>query len=550
MPLSSCTEDLVVEELMDYYTMIIAEEEHEAAQEALALVVQPFEFPSTVLCGASSANLNDMLVFQDGAEDVTMVDEQRQQDLNLVIDADVDEEEKERLIMEALTDQLRVEADNEDACRGSHISALLPVKKGKARKRQYSGEDVGEGDERQTVATERETAQQAAANASGYKIRWIKSFTYKQLLAPLGMCLRPSSNALLTQAAETSDAEIVRSLARVEELATTDPDIRRATPTLVRIHTITQGAVVVDTRPPLAAGTSTNIIDVAYVLTRLYAPDVRDHVRAVIGRSFLQDGATTARRGAIERCACGDITCIGTCGTSPAPKVSTTISSRKTAGNTRFMHCIILSLDDASMHNNKSVKIFCNGSIHITGSTTMDEGLRIAEFVGRVLDIVMAPPRQCLSDHGDPYANPPIASRFVVKTPLKVQMINACFRISHGLRLPKLHSRFVASDDIYSLYVPDKYPAVRAYWRAPSTRPESKNGVATMLFYTGSVLITGFTRGNELLETYEFMMRRIVSDLASVRGDVRMMSAKAMAKLTTRNGGVLNRRDVVSNMLT
>lgn len=123
----------------------------------------------------------------------------------------------------------------------------------------------------------------------------------------------------------------------------------------------------------------------------------------------------------------------------------------------------------------KSIKIFTNGKLQMTGITSLIEGIRVAKKVCHII-------QKCTGVN-------------VSIKDINVAMINSDFCIRRSVNLPILRSCIKGIPNIYSSYDPDTYPGLKI----------KCDGVSVFVFSTGSVVITGSNDLAKLYNTYDTM---------------------------------------------
>ena len=159
-------------------------------------------------------------------------------------------------------------------------------------------------------------------------------------------------------------------------------------------------------------------------------------------------------------------------------------------GTNHFNNSLTLS-KDVGESKKRSVKLFPNGKIHVTGSSTPMEGLKIISDIQVIVDEVF----------------PETTQRPV--SPMETQMINATFRLPHGidqmalLELYKKYKRFVKN----SSYSPETYSAVKA----------NMFNMTVSVFKTGSIVMSGAKNFKDIAMVYRFLIRILYDE--QVKGD-------------------------------
>lgn len=166
-----------------------------------------------------------------------------------------------------------------------------------------------------------------------------------------------------------------------------------------------------------------------------------------------------------------------------------------------FANAVIIMVPDAIEANIKSCKVFTSGALHITGCLTLDEGMKIAGAMGRVVRVALGLPD--LGPH-------PVES-------LDVQMINTDFAI--GMCLDRLALDATVND------APDPK-------RCLAKIPESSHASiklrmtgmecgTILVFTTGKIMMTGFKNWLDLRKAFEYTVEVITENCDAVRSSAR-----------------------------
>jgi len=147
----------------------------------------------------------------------------------------------------------------------------------------------------------------------------------------------------------------------------------------------------------------------------------------------------------------------------------------------------------------KSIKLFSNGKVQITGLSSHIECYELMEYLLRLIRRVMNQPNIQLEDH-------------------YIAMINGNYRIQSRpvqgdntiIDLHRLLSVINKHDRIFATYNPESYPAINAKYTNTVT------GIRTSIFIfgTGSVVISAAKAIHHLQETYEYLTEYIFAEFA------------------------------------
>ena len=142
-----------------------------------------------------------------------------------------------------------------------------------------------------------------------------------------------------------------------------------------------------------------------------------------------------------------------------------------------FFNQLTINYEDVSK---KSIKIFLNGKIQITGLTSMIESKYVIRMISKWIS-------KCMGDENVYIEN------------FKIGMINSNFTINKGIYLEKLQSELIRScKHVYSRYEPDTYPAI-------NVKNIFDNKVSVFIFGSGNIVITGAKTLKEIKESYIFI---------------------------------------------
>jgi len=175
-------------------------------------------------------------------------------------------------------------------------------------------------------------------------------------------------------------------------------------------------------------------------------------------------------------------------------------------GTTHFNNSLTLS-KDVKDGKKRSVKLFPNGKIHVTGSSTPMEGLEIIKEIQNIVDEVFLE-----------------TTKFPM-TPMETQMINATFRLPHGidqlalLKLYKNYPKYVSKES----FSPETYSAVKA----------KMFDMTISVFKTGSIVMSGAKNFKDLTKAYKFLIKILYDP--SVKGD--------FIEIKTTNENMIHQRE-------
>jgi len=151
--------------------------------------------------------------------------------------------------------------------------------------------------------------------------------------------------------------------------------------------------------------------------------------------------------------------------------------------------------------NSKAIKIFCNGTLHVTGCKTAGECAHVARIVCRILEIV----------HDVPVAGSYALSGF------NVQLINTSFCVGVRLNICALRSIFIHEYGIDNVsYDPGMHAGLNVKHRVMG-KDDFARDVTVLVFESGEVIITGCVNAEELWATYETFSTLLDRNVRRVR---------------------------------
>lgn len=183
-----------------------------------------------------------------------------------------------------------------------------------------------------------------------------------------------------------------------------------------------------------------------------------------------------------------------------------------------FANAVIIMIPDATAANIKSCKVFTSGALHITGCLTLDEGLKIAGAVGRVVRVALG--------------LPDIGPHPVEK--LDVQMINTDFAI--GMCIDRLSLEETVNSNLQHRVPPPCWAEI----------PESKHASIKLLmadmkfgtvlvFTTGKIMMTGFKNWLDLRRAFQYTVEVITENSDRVRSNARKQGGSSSQTNRRRN---------------
>jgi TATA-box binding protein (TBP) (component of TFIID and TFIIIB) len=141
-----------------------------------------------------------------------------------------------------------------------------------------------------------------------------------------------------------------------------------------------------------------------------------------------------------------------------------------------FFNQVTLNYSDISK---KSIKVFSNGKLQITGLTSCLECNKVSDMVNGWL-------KKYLQED-------------ICITKMYIGMINSNFSIMTNLDLVKLNGLLNLVPNVISIYNPESYPAINMKYIAPEI------SVSVFIFATGNIVITGGKKLWDMRVAYEFI---------------------------------------------
>lgn len=142
-----------------------------------------------------------------------------------------------------------------------------------------------------------------------------------------------------------------------------------------------------------------------------------------------------------------------------------------------FFNQVTLNYQDISK---KSIKIFSNGKLQITGISSSLESHHVVRNVVSWINETLGLDVKCVKTY--------------------IGMINSNFSLGSCIDLIKLNRILNAEMKVLSIYNPESYPAINMKYHLEDTR------VSVFIFGTGNVVITGGKCIKHIHDTYLFIM--------------------------------------------
>jgi TATA-box binding protein (TBP) (component of TFIID and TFIIIB) len=152
---------------------------------------------------------------------------------------------------------------------------------------------------------------------------------------------------------------------------------------------------------------------------------------------------------------------------------------------TKFFNQISVRYEDFTK---KSIKIFKNGKLQMTGITSYDEAIFVSNMIKDYIN------------------NTPEASDKEIKIEgMYIAMINTNFFISKHLHLEKLQT-LIEETCKYATYEPDRYPGLNV----------KINNTSMLIFGTGNIIITGAKKLEDVQKTLEYIGNLLIENLERI----------------------------------
>lgn len=149
--------------------------------------------------------------------------------------------------------------------------------------------------------------------------------------------------------------------------------------------------------------------------------------------------------------------------------------------NKSFYNSVTLRYIQPDTTKKRAIKVFSNGSLHLTGFKSLDECFEGAEKMVFLINTWV----------GDANA--------ISITDFNVQLINTCLKVTHQLNMERVVEVFKTHTPHKVLYDVERHPGLQLKVVCHA----SHRTVTIIIFRTGSVLITGIQQPSELLESYK-----------------------------------------------
>jgi TATA-box binding protein (TBP) (component of TFIID and TFIIIB) len=150
-----------------------------------------------------------------------------------------------------------------------------------------------------------------------------------------------------------------------------------------------------------------------------------------------------------------------------------------------FYNQITINYSD---HTTKSIKIFSNGRLQMTGITSLNEAKKSAEIISDIIKAV------------DPKIKEIIPSKF------QIALINSNFSFKNSLNIIKLRHYIT---DCKIEYKPDVYPGLKI--------KHNETNASIFLFSTGNVVITGVKSLKSIQKAFEHITKNVLDCYSEIK---------------------------------
>jgi TATA-box binding protein (TBP) (component of TFIID and TFIIIB) len=162
-----------------------------------------------------------------------------------------------------------------------------------------------------------------------------------------------------------------------------------------------------------------------------------------------------------------------------------------------FFNQVTLNYSDISK---KSIKVFSNGKLQITGLTSCLECNKVSEMVNGWLKKYLNNDTICI-------------------TKMYIGMINSNFSMMTNLDLVKLNGILNVNPCVVSIYNPESYPAINMKYVHQDV------SVSVFVFATGNIVITGGKKLQDMRVAYEFIHDMINKNRGTVSKNEQVLKA-------------------------
>lgn len=145
-----------------------------------------------------------------------------------------------------------------------------------------------------------------------------------------------------------------------------------------------------------------------------------------------------------------------------------------------FNNSVIFKLPRSSDKKQQAIKVFCNGTLHITGFKRVEDAIEVGDIFATLMELAFG-------------------GTFKIDT-FQVQLINTCFHhpsisSNHMIDLASLHQQLICHTEYYTTFNTDRYAGVIV--KAPSYN--------VLLFESGNVILTALSTPEQLKDAFCFI---------------------------------------------
>lgn len=144
-----------------------------------------------------------------------------------------------------------------------------------------------------------------------------------------------------------------------------------------------------------------------------------------------------------------------------------------------FFNQITLNFEDI---NKKSIKIFSNGKLQLTGLTSLFECKNVSSFILDLLKFILPENDNINIDNG------------------YIAMINSNFSVAFNIDLYNFNKILQKQKNCFSVYNPESYPAINF-----KIHINTERCLSVFIFGTGNIVITGSKTLSEMTIAYKYV---------------------------------------------
>jgi TATA-box binding protein (TBP) (component of TFIID and TFIIIB) len=222
-------------------------------------------------------------------------------------------------------------------------------------------------------------------------------------------------------------------------------------------------------------------------------------------------------------------------------KVSSLPNFRLNTSGKGFHNCLIFKFDesvpaDVKPHK-RSVKVFSNGRLHITGLKNIDDNLAIAAIFCEMFDVAYAKAPK----HFEPrdYEVQMVNTSFAIDAHLNLQLLLKILRDTKAAEREALkRGENVEVLPFETLYEPEVHASVRLHYRTKS----NPKFTTVLIFASGIIVITAVKSPMDMLETFHAITRVLDPLIPQIRTAKVTTAKRAREDEEDANGQPLRKR--------